>query len=137
MKYFLLFVAFVVPCVLACSSVPEKEDISASEELPIVGTWRLLSGTTIKAADTVVTDYTIGQEMIKIISPTHFAFLRHDLNHGKDSTASYAAGGGRVLIGDSSYTEFLKTIACFPKCRRITINAFHHWLLFLICTTDQ
>lgn len=93
--------------VVSCGPVTPKKDTKSQTSPPIVGTWKLLTGTTIKGTDTVVTDYTIGQEMIKIISPTHFAFLRHDLNKGKDSTASYAAGGGRVKIGDSTYTELL------------------------------
>jgi hypothetical protein len=73
----------------------------------IIGTWKLLSGKTIAGKDTTVTDYTRGQEMIKIISPTHFAFMRHDLSGGKDSTAVYAAGGGRASMTGTTYTEQL------------------------------
>ena len=101
------FLAGLVCLILSCGQEAAKNVVVTQLEPPIVGTWKLISGTTIKGTDTVVTDYTIGQEMIKIISPTHFAFLRHDLNKGKDSTASYAAGGGRVKIGDSTYTELL------------------------------
>lgn len=91
----------LLPVVFSLVACVSKKDNS------IVGTWKLLTGTTIKGADTVITDYTIGQEMIKIITPTHFSFLRHDLTQGKDSTAVFAAGGGRVQITDSTYTEFL------------------------------
>ena len=101
------FLAGLVCLILSCGQEAAKKEVVTQLEPPIVGTWKLISGTTIKGTDTVVTDYTIGQEMIKIISPTHFAFLSHDLNKGKDSTASYAAGGGRVKIGDSTYTELL------------------------------
>lgn len=101
------FLAGLVCLILSCEPDAAKNDVVTQSEPPLVGTWKLISGTTIKGTDTVVTDYTIGQEMIKIISPTHFAFLRHDLYKGKDSTASYAAGGGRVKIGDSTYTELL------------------------------
>lgn len=73
----------------------------------IVGTWKLLTGTTIRGTDTTVVDYTKGQEMIKIITPTHFSFTRHDLNHGKDSLAVFSAGAGRVKFNDSTYTELL------------------------------
>jgi hypothetical protein len=81
--------------------------LNHQEASPIIGTWQLISGTTIKGSDTTVTDYTKGQEMIKIITPTHFSFLRHDLNHGKDSTADYSAGGGRVKIEGKKYKEYL------------------------------
>jgi lipopolysaccharide export system protein LptA len=85
---------------LACTT-------KSQEASPIIGTWQLISGTTIKGKDTTFTDYTKGQEMIKIITPTHFSFLRHDLNHGKDSTADYSAGGGRVKIEGKKYKEYL------------------------------
>jgi len=68
----------------------------------------LLSGTIIKGVDTVTTDYTKGQEMIKIINATHFSFLRHDLLKGKDSSAVFVAGGGRYTIDEKSYTEYLE-----------------------------
>ncbi|HMQ62012.1 MAG TPA: hypothetical protein PKE06_15165 [Flavilitoribacter sp.] len=74
---------------------------------PLLGTWKLLTGMTINGRDTALTDYTVGQEMIKIITPTHFAFMRHDLKGGKDSTAVYVAGGGRAQINGNIYTEYL------------------------------
>jgi hypothetical protein len=48
--------------------------------------------------------------MIKIINPTHFAFLSHDLNGSKDSSsAAFTAGGGAyTLKEDSIYTEHLE-----------------------------
>ena len=46
--------------------------------------------------------------MIKIINDTHFAFFNHDLNHGKDSTAVFSAGGGTYAIKDNAYTEYLQ-----------------------------
>ena len=46
--------------------------------------------------------------MIKIVNDTHFAFVNHDLNHGKDSTASFSAGGGRYELSGDTYTEFLE-----------------------------
>ncbi|WP_290791338.1 hypothetical protein [Flavihumibacter sp. UBA7668] len=110
MKYSLFAVAVVITFFVSCSS-PEinngKEQPVNESNSDLVGTWKLLTGTTIKGKDTVVTDYTVGQEMIKIISPTHFAFLRHDLTKGKDSLVSYAAGGGRIKFNDSTYTEYL------------------------------
>ncbi|MBS1745352.1 MAG: hypothetical protein JST21_04190 [Bacteroidetes bacterium] len=74
----------------------------------ITGTWQLISGTLIEKNNTTVTDYTLGKSFIKIINATHFAFMGHDLNKGKDSTAFYSSGGGRYDLKDSSYTEHLE-----------------------------
>ncbi len=47
--------------------------------------------------------------MIKIITKTHFAFLRHDLEKGTDdSTAIFVAGGGKCFIKDNKYIEHLE-----------------------------
>ncbi len=76
--------------------------------LPIEGTWQLLTGTLIEKNDTSVTDYTINKKFIKIINGSHFAFLSHDLNKGKDSTGFFSAGGGSYSLADSLYTEHLE-----------------------------
>ena len=75
---------------------------------PLQGSWKLLSGTLIEKGDTTVTDYTKSLEMIKIINATHFSFLNHDKNKGSDSTASFAAGGGKYTLNNDEYTEFLE-----------------------------
>jgi len=47
--------------------------------------------------------------MIKIITPTHFAFFSHDLTMGKDTaTAAFSGGGGTYTLKDSVYTEHLE-----------------------------
>ncbi len=74
---------------------------------PIMGTWRLLTGTLIEKGDTTITDYTKNVSFIKIINDSHFAFLEHDLNKGKDS-AVFVAGGGQYSLNDSLYTEHLQ-----------------------------
>ena len=77
--------------------------------LPIIGTWKLLSGSLIEKGVNTVTDYTGNKQFIKIINDTHFAFMSHDLNKGKDSaTALFSAGGGKYSIKDSIYTEHLE-----------------------------
>ena len=81
----------------------EKLDVS-----PLEGTWQLMSGTIIEKGDTTVTDYSGNQSMIKVINGTHFAFLNHDLKKGKDSTASFAAGGGVYTLDGDQYTEYLE-----------------------------
>jgi hypothetical protein len=91
---------------IACQNV--QNDTAIKTSIPIQGTWKLLSGTLIEKGDTVVTDYTKAAEFIKIINPTHFAFLSHDLNKGKDTAAVFLAGGGRYSLQDSLYTEHLE-----------------------------
>jgi hypothetical protein len=90
---------------LACNSKqPEKE----ANQTSLVGTWKLLSGTLIEKGDTAVTDYTKNVSFIKIINKTHFSFMKHDLNKGKDSTASFDAGGGTYTLVGNTYTENLE-----------------------------
>jgi len=74
----------------------------------IVGTWELQTGIIIKGTDTVVTDYTKGQRLIKIINADHFSFLRHDLQKGKDSSAVFVAGGGAYTFDGKTYKEYLE-----------------------------
>lgn len=92
----------------ACGEKGNSQEEPPHESSSIIGTWKLISGTTIQEKDTVVTDYTQDQEMIKIINETHFAFLRHDVAKGKDSTAMFVAGGGRCTIKGNTYTEHLE-----------------------------
>ncbi len=76
--------------------------------IPITGTWKLITGTLIEKGDTVITDYTKKISFIKIINNTHFAFLQHDLNKGKDSVPVFTSGGGAYSLKDSMYTEYLE-----------------------------
>ena len=98
----ILFVALLVSCDASSgNSTPRKPN-------NIEGTWKLISGTTITGKDTTVTDYTKNQSMIKIINKTHFAFLKHDLNMGRDSSAVYGSGGGHYTLTGEQYTEYLE-----------------------------
>lgn len=97
----LLFCLFILSCETQTAS--EKKGTSL---IPIEGTWALLSGTTIVKNDTSVIDYTKNLQMIKIINATHFSFLKHEMNKGKDS-AMYGSGGGWYTLQDSLYTEHL------------------------------
>lgn len=85
----------------ACENVKQNH-------VPIVGTWQLVSATSTEK-DSTVSTFNPKLKMIKIINATHFAFLSHDLNAGKDtSTAAYTAGGGTYTLKDSVYTEHLE-----------------------------
>ncbi len=103
-------IVFVLTALVIISCGSEKQTTTATKAgLPIEGTWKLLSGTLIEKGDTTVTDYTQKLSFIKIINASHFAFLNHDMNKGKDSaTASFGAGGGSYTLKDSLYTEHLE-----------------------------
>ncbi|HEY4965014.1 MAG TPA: hypothetical protein VII28_01385 [Puia sp.] len=75
---------------------------------PLIGTWQLISGTTIQGKDTVTTTYTGNKRFLKIINGTHFSFVGHDLTKGKDSLAFYSSGAGTYTLTDSNYTEHLQ-----------------------------
>ena len=93
---------------VSCSASVHRQEVN-SDKLPIVGTWKLISGTIIEKGDTTVTFYDKNLSFIKIINDTHFAFLNHDLKKGKDTaTAAYSSGGGRYTLQDSTYTEHLE-----------------------------
>lgn len=98
------FKLFIVAIILASCTASVKTNTKS----PIVGTWKLISGTLISKGDTSVTDYTKDQSFIKVINDTHFAFLLHDLKGGKDSTAVYSSGGGKYELVDNKYTEHLE-----------------------------
>jgi len=102
-------------CVLLFSSIftiscnaGSIEEVSNTVSNPIIGTWKLLKATTIENGDTTVIDYDKNVSFIKIINQTHFAFLQHDLDKGKDTTALFVAGGGRYYLTGSTYKEQLE-----------------------------
>jgi hypothetical protein len=90
----------------ACSS--GKADESVAGKTALKGTWKLLRGTRIEKGDTTITDYGKSVSFIKIINDTHFAFLQHDLNKGKDSSAVFVSGGGKYSLQNDQYTEHLE-----------------------------
>ena len=92
---------------VSCGGKTHNEDLKQSP-IPIVGTWQLISGTTIEKGDTTVTSYINNLSFIKIINNTHFAFLKHDLTKGKNSSAAFDSGGGSYSLKDSLYTEHLE-----------------------------
>jgi len=100
----LVLIATLFP---ACGPDSKKAETDQST-LPIVGTWELISATSTER-DSTFSTFNPKNKMIKIITPTHFAFFNHDLTMGKDTaTASYTAGGGTYSLTDSVYTEHLE-----------------------------
>ena len=100
---FLLIAVTVMSCV-----AKTEEDSVKSAPKRIVGTWKLITGTTIEKGDTVVAYYNKNVSFVKIINDTHFAFLNHDLKKGKDYSVMYSSGGGTYSLSDSVYTEHLE-----------------------------
>ena len=118
-KNFIYF-ALVSCAVISCSS-PSVKTNTQEAKLSLEGTWKLLTGTLIEKNDTNVTAYTQGKSFIKIINGSHFAFMGHDLNKGKDSSVFYSSGGGKYELHDSSYTEHLE----YCNAREWEGNDFH------------
>lgn len=98
----------VVGAFLVSWGLKSKMGSASEKRLPITGTWKLISGTLVEKGDTTVTWYTKNVSFIKIINDTHFAFLSHDLNKGKGSSAMYSSGGGSYSLKDNQYTEHLE-----------------------------
>lgn len=120
MKAYFPTLLFVILTLGGCDRAGQKnEEETAAPELK--GTWKLLSGTLIEKGDTTVTAYTGNVSFVKIINDSHFAFLQHDLNKGKDSTASFSAGGGTYTLKDSTYSEHLE----YCNAREWEGNDFH------------
>lgn len=78
-----------------------------TNQLPLEGTWELISATSTEG-DTTFSTFDATRSMIKILNPTHFAFLNHVRDSKRDSTAApFSAGGGTYTLVDSTYTEHL------------------------------
>lgn len=119
MRKYIGFISMLTVLV-ACNPAPQPSPLRKTG-MPIAGTWKLISGTLIEKGVTTVTDYTKNQEFLKIINDTHFAFVLHDLNKGKDSTAAFTFGAGTYSLTDSLYTEHL----AFCSDRQWEGNDFH------------
>jgi hypothetical protein len=100
--------AVIVSVLMSCNTSTQTETPAVKTVPPIEGTWKLLTGITIEKGDSTITDYATGKSFIKVINETHFAFMGHDMNKGKDSAAFYSSGGGRYELKDSAYTEHLE-----------------------------
>jgi len=104
----ILFVCLLLACIISSCETKQNTEKTAPPENPMMGSWELISGTTIQGKDTTVTDYTKNRKFLKIINSTHFAFVGHDLNKGKDTLAFYSSGAGTYTLKDSVYTEHLQ-----------------------------
>jgi Lipocalin-like domain len=103
----LTLAAFVMLTFQGCD-INQEKDKAAVPANPMIGTWELVSGTTIQGKDTTTTDYTKTKKFLKVINSTHFSFVGHDLSKGKDSAAFYTSGAGTYTLSDSMYIEHLQ-----------------------------
>lgn len=101
---FLIAIALVSSCK---DQTKQQTTEQTNDMLPIIGTWELISATTIQGDSTYQKDLS-NKRMIKIINDSHFAFLNHDLNKGEDSLAVFVAGGGSYTLAGDTYTEVLE-----------------------------
>lgn len=100
--------SILIVSIVACEQKKQTPVVTKTPS-ELEGTWQLISARMITKKDTTYTDHTKGEKMIKIITPTHFSFFRHDLNKGKDSaTAIFSAGGGTYTLKGDQYTESLE-----------------------------
>ena len=103
MKYYWITLLFIV-LLHACGSNVENHTLSSES---IYGTWELVAVTNEENGETIDT-FVPGRRMIKIITPTHFSFVNHDLNKGQDSSAFFAAGAGNYSLKGNKYSEKLE-----------------------------
>lgn len=99
------FFLFSVVLTMAACQNPATNNAQTNFN-PLIGTWKLIEGRLVENGQTTVTRYTGDTSFIKVINPTHFAFLQHD--NKKDSTGFFSAGGGHYTLKDSLYTEHLE-----------------------------
>ncbi len=118
---------------LASCGNNQHENQNSTQKPEIEGTWKLISGTLIEKGDTTITDYTKNLSFIKIINKSHFAFLKHDLSKGKDTTATYDSGGGTYTLKGNNYTEILE----YCSAREWEGNTFNFTVSFKNDTLTQ
>lgn len=97
----LLFIAII------CYSCSIKQNKTKHSDLPIIGTWELISATATQK-DSTFSTFDPKVKMIKIINQDHFAFFNHDLTMGKQPNPQFSAGAGRYTLVNDTYTEYLE-----------------------------
>jgi hypothetical protein len=93
--------------VLICYSCSVNQNKTKHSNLPIIGTWELISATTTQK-DSTFSTFNPKVKMIKIINPDHFAFFVHDMTMGKDPEPKFSAGAGKFTLINDTYTEYLE-----------------------------
>lgn len=92
---------------LISSSCSVNQTKTKQSDIPIIGTWELVSATSTEK-DSTFSTYNPKLKMIKIINPTHFSFFQHDLTMGKEPNPKFTAGAGKYTLINDTYTEYLE-----------------------------
>lgn len=92
--------------IIFCSCSVNQNKTNQSN-LPIIGTWELISATTTEK-DSTFSTFDPKLKMIKIINPDHFSFFQHDLTMGKEPNPKFSAGAGKYTLVNDTYTEYLE-----------------------------
>ncbi|OOG74180.1 hypothetical protein [Flavobacterium sp. A45] len=92
--------------IISCSCSVNQNKTNQND-LPIIGTWELISATTTEK-DSTFSTFDPKLKMIKIINPDHFSFFQHDLTMGKEPNPKFSAGAGRYTLVNDNYTEYLE-----------------------------
>lgn len=95
---------FFIILLFTCQPESSNQPI---EPNPILGTWELVAVIN-KEGGTTFDTFAAERRMIKIITPTHFSFVNHDLTKGEDSLAFFAAGAGAYTLSGNKYVEQLE-----------------------------
>ncbi|PWJ40051.1 lipocalin family protein [Sediminitomix flava] len=116
MKYTITFF-LIATLIAACQPQNTQEEVLESK-VPLVGTWKLISATTIKD-DTVVVDSLKGKAMYKIINDSHFSFTNYSTSEQQER---YISGGGKYELSGNQYTEHLDFCNFGWEGRSFTFN---------------
>jgi hypothetical protein len=84
-----------------------NQNKTEQNDLPILGTWELISATSTQN-DSTFSTFDPSVKMIKIINPDHFAFFVHDTTMGKEPNPKFSAGAGKFTLINDTYTEYLE-----------------------------
>jgi hypothetical protein len=127
MKHFITIMKYSLAVALLCSALLfycKAPNNKPGDHKTLAGTWQLISALSITKQDTVVTFPEKNQQVIKMFNQSHFAFFKHDLSGGKDSTAVFGAGSGSYKLDGENYSEHLE----YCNARGWENNDFHFTL---------
>lgn len=136
MKHFITIMKYSLAVALLCSALLfycKAPTNKPDEHKTLDGTWELISALSITKQDTVVTFPVKNQQVIKMFNQSHFAFFKHDLSGGKDSTAVFGAGSGSYKLDGENYSEHLE----YCNARGWENNDFHFTLNIINDTLIQ